>query len=150
MKSDGSEKIKIIYPNDTIGGRMPDWSHNGFYFVCQFYDWRTSGDSEIAIIYNNGIVKKILTINNNIDLYPKFSPDDSKVLFTQEAYEGINMQLYRDADGTNLRRLTDNTQGYTADYSPDGQYIVYCNSSPDDGRLWIMKEDGSFKKQLTH
>ena len=68
MKSDGSEKIKIIYPNDTIGGRMPDWSHNGFYFICQFYDWRTGGDSEIAIIYNNGIVKKILTLNNNIDL----------------------------------------------------------------------------------
>lgn len=53
-----------------------------------------------------------------------------------------------DVDGSELKQLT-NTQGYSCDWSPDGNYIVYTDSRRENGRLWLMHADGSNKRQLT-
>jgi len=82
-------------------------------------------------------------------MYPRFSPDGQKIIFTQKHETSVNCQIYTiKIDGTDLTMLT-NTQGFTAGYSPDGEKIVYCDSSPGNGRLWIMNKDGSNKRQLT-
>lgn len=52
------------------------------------------------------------------------------------------------ADGSDLKQLT-NTQAYSCDWSPDGTHIVYTDSRAGNGRLWIMEENGSNKRQLT-
>lgn len=35
------------------------------------------------------------------------------------------------------------------DVSPDGQWIVYTNSNPNEGGLWKMRVDGTEKRRLT-
>ena len=59
------------------------------------------------------------------------------------------------ADGTGLRRLTDDPVRETdPSWSPDGRRIVYVVSRVIDGswadpHLWVMNADGSGKRQLT-
>ena len=149
MKYNGSEKVKIINPHEQGSVSMPDLSHSSNYIACLIYEYLPNFTQDIAIYYNNGTLHRILTIENSHTLFPKFSPDDSKILFTERAISGLEFQLYEiNVDGSNLRRLTD-TQGCTADYSPDGQCLVYCDSRPDNGKLWIMNINGSGKRQLT-
>src|SRR5262245_2223884 len=54
------------------------------------------------------------------------------------------------ADGSGLRKLAD--PGEQPAWSPDGKriaYVVNVSHVPGDGRLWVMKADGSGKRQLT-
>ena len=143
MMDDGSNLINIC-----LCGRMPSWSPDGRKVTLQSYA-SAYEHPDIYIMDSSGQNLIRITNNNNWDEYPRFSPNGQKIIFTQQHEANINYQLYTiNTDGTGLTKLTD-TQGYTADYSPDGEKIVYCDSSPDNGRLWIMNKDGTNKKQLT-
>jgi TolB protein len=149
MRIDGSDKIRIAYEPKVGEIRMPKWSTSNNRIVVQKYILGTGADPEIALIDTLGNTLRIITNNNNFDIFPFMSPSITNCIFTQYM-EGGGSQLYSiNVDGTSLVKLT-NTQGYTADFSPDGQFIVFCDSSPNNGRLWIMKKDGSAKKQLTY
>ena len=52
------------------------------------------------------------------------------------------------SDGTNQKQLTV-TQGYSCDWSPDGEWIVYTDSRAVNGMLWIMRKDCRNKHQIT-
>jgi len=71
-----------------------------------------------------------------------------KILYTSQPQNGLPQIWVMNADGTNQKQLTQ-TGGYTADWSPDGNKIVYTDSRSVNGRLWIMDADGSGKHQLT-
>jgi Tol biopolymer transport system component len=54
-------------------------------------------------------------------------------------------------DGTGLRQLTHVSAAQAAgnpDWSPDGAKIVYISNQTGDYRIWVMKADGSAKRQL--
>jgi TolB protein len=53
-----------------------------------------------------------------------------------------------DADGRNLKQLTANEANCPA-WSPDGKDIVCTDARREYGRLFIMKADGSDKRQLS-
>lgn len=150
MRKDGSGNIRIAYEPNNGEIRMPSWSNNINRIIVQKYILGTGADPEIAVIDTNGNTISVLTDNNNFDNYPRISPDGDKAIFTTQSEKGINFQIYSvNIDGSNLKRLT-NTQGYTSDYSPNGEYIAYCDSGPNNGKLWIMKLSGTYKKQLTN
>ena len=90
---------------------------------------------------------------------PTWSPDRSEILFTSQLHGGEEEVYVMDADGSNMRRLTntpgDNTSSWAADWSPDGEQIVF-NSNRDgsdlgwDGEeLYVMAADGSNVRRLT-
>lgn len=146
VKTDTSIR-RDISQHGTGEWRMASWSPDGKKIVHQRYIG--VGEPEIFIMDSSGQNPVRITSNNNWDEYPRYSPNEQKIIFTQMHEASINYQIYTiNIDGTGLTKLTD-TQGYTADYSPDGERIVFCDSSPGNGRLWIMNKDGSNKKQLT-
>jgi TolB protein len=103
---------------------------------------------EIFIIDKTGSESVRLTFDDRGDFYPRFSPDGTKITFTSQP-EGDFPQIWViNSDGTNARQLT-TTQGYTSDWSPDGEWIVYTDTRAVSGRLWIMRKDGTDKRQLT-
>jgi Tol biopolymer transport system component len=55
-----------------------------------------------------------------------------------------------DPDGSNLRRLTDES-GYDAEcaYSPDGERIVFTSQRDGDLEIYVMDADGSNQRRLT-
>jgi Tol biopolymer transport system component len=44
--------------------------------------------------------------------------------------------------------ITDHEQ--LPDWSPDGHEIAYEDGASPNGRIWVMKADGTDKRQLTH
>lgn len=144
MNSDGSLKRKVGYSG--------------------YFSWYNNNINILTLVNDQNINKiSILDSNENITLmnlkqvnyeYPfiyniKMSPDNTHIYYYACHYQSLNFQIFSvNIDGSNLKKLTE-TQGYSFSLSPDGNHIAYCDSSPFDGRLWIMNKDGSNKKQLT-
>ncbi len=147
MRSDGSEKRRITYEPLEGEIRTPNWSPNGSKIVHIRY-LRETFSSEIFIMDSNGTNPHRLTFNNAMDYYPRFSPDGTKIAFTSQSERGGPQIWVMNSDGTNPVQLT-TTQGFNCDWSPDGEWLVYTDSRADNGRLWIMRKDGSEKRQLT-
>lgn len=149
MKADGAQKQRIAYEPSTGEIRMPSWSpvENKIVHIRYLVGVRSS---EIFVMDSVGASPSRLTFNSTADSYPKFSPDGTRIAFTSQP-PGLASQTQIwvvNSDGSNLKQLT-TTRGYTCDWSPDGQWIVFTDSRAANGRLWIMMDDGSDKRQLT-
>ncbi|GIW52099.1 MAG: hypothetical protein KatS3mg081_1454 [Gemmatimonadales bacterium] len=78
-----------------------------------------------------------------------FSPDGSRIAFVTDR-DG-NVELYvMNADGTDLRRLTDTpaVEG-SPSWTPDGRQIVYASNATGNFQIWIINADGTDPRQLT-
>lgn len=79
--------------------------------------------------------------------YPIFTPDGSKIVFTE------NSDMYMvNADGTN-KTLVAAMEGFEtpAAFSADGTWLAFnAGTNYADGDLYVMKLDGSHKIRLTH
>ena len=101
-----------------------------------------------------------LTTTPGVDNAPAWSPVPGANLI---AYHHLDVATGRsdiwimNADGTNARNLTgDLPQDLSRDepaWSPDGPWIAFAQSrgtaGPGRGSIWIMRADGSAKRQLT-
>jgi Tol biopolymer transport system component len=98
----------------------PSWSHDGTKIAFSKYDGE---DSEIYTVNSSdGSGLTQLTDNQVDDLYPIFSPDDTKILFEDR----VDLWIM-DADGTDRQNFTTspNTSESQADWSPDGTRIIF-------------------------
>lgn len=144
IKSDGSIKKRIG------GGVWPDWFSSSDYLICiglneEFYRVNINDTADQIRLTNFTQINPDYFDNR----YPKVSPTDVKIIFSSQHKQAINFQIFSiNIDGTNLTRLT-TSQGCSPAWSPDGEKIVYCDSSPNNGRLWVMNKDGTNKRQLT-
>jgi Tol biopolymer transport system component/uncharacterized protein YjdB len=129
-----------------------------------FYVSMTAPNGEIVedvyAVDRNGLNMKRLTATPGIDNAPAWSPVAGANLI---AYHHMDVATGRsdiwvmNADGSNARNLTvdlprELTRGEPA-WSPDGQWIAFSSSrgtaGPGRGSIWLMRADGSDKRQLT-
>lgn len=149
MNSDGAEHKNLI-----DGGSHPDWhpmDDKILFIKNRSKDGITQGN-EIWEYDINTIEEHLLSFLERTDHYDtrylKYSPDGERMVFGSQPYGGSFQLWIMDLDGTQRSQLTQDG-GYSADWSPDGDWIVYNNPSYGDGRLWLIRPDGSEKKQLT-
>jgi hypothetical protein len=148
VNSDGS--------NDrAVGGSLP---HRD-YFSAAFspdgtkllYDAGT--DSGFGIFVMNLDGSGVIQLNaTDQDYDPSWSPDGTQIVFTRQE-EGAESDIWvMDADGTNVRRLTNDGPGSTNLYptfSPDGSKIAYvAGVTGGPGALEIMNADGGDPVEL--
>lgn len=110
-------------------------------------------DPEIFRINTDGTGRKKLTDNTFSDYNPDWSPDGSKMAFVSNRDTGSGVfQLYvMDADGANVRRLTNDTSYMDMNpaWSPDGtriaftRYIATAGPGQPFGRIAVVDADGS-------
>lgn len=74
--------------------------------------------------------------------------DGGSVLFGRKPRDGRSQVWSLSLSTFQARQLTTEGGDYPS-VSPDGQWIVYTNTDPDEGGLWKMRVDGSGKQRLT-
>ncbi|MGD8275261.1 MAG: hypothetical protein PVJ30_04830, partial [Thiohalocapsa sp.] len=134
------------------------------------YSWSYDPTYEIYETGLDGGPPRRLTNAEGYDAEGSWSPDGNTILFasnrhayapdaddaTRAAVEedpSRFMELYvMDADGSNVRRLTDK-EGYDGGpfYSADGNRIVWRRFEPDGktAEIWTMNADGSAQRPVT-
>jgi TolB protein len=145
MESNGDNKTLIANTPEEGAVRMPYWLNNKIIHIRYL---KGVYSSEVFSMGHDGENLKRLTYNEATDYYPKLSRNTGKIVFSSQPGDGWPQIWTINADGSDLKQLTD-TQGYSCDWSPDGNYIVYTDSRGENGRLWIMDADGNNKRQLT-
>lgn len=131
--------------------RMPTWKPfaNEISFVNRAVlpSGKVKGDSLWTYSLKDSTTS-FLTFIEGDNRYLKYSPDGMRLLFTSQPYASQTNIYLLDLHEKSIKQLT--TKGaYSNDWSPDGAWIVYTEASKT-GRLWLMKPDGSEKKQLTY
>ena len=131
------------------------------------------GDMEIYSMNADGSDVTRLTNRPGPDGGPFFSPDGTKIVFRgreieegpdlddfrrlleQELWRPTNLEIFvMDADGSNLRQVTDlGAASFAPYYHPDGERIIFSSNWHDpDGRnfdLFMINEDGSGLERIT-
>ena len=84
---------------------------------------------------------------------PDWSPDGSRLAFTQEAASGFESEIWTmRPDGSERRKLATGGWADGALWSPDGRLIAFDRGGPEERRdllgVWVMDADGSHHRRL--
>jgi len=157
---------KILYSSTHLADPRcpppPDYSRG--------YAWAVYSGYDIFTAKLDGSGLRQLTHTPGYDAEATFSRDGKRIVFTSMRHGDLDIYSM-DANGKHVKQLTDEL-GYDGGpfYSPDGMWIVYRAYHPisekeiSDYRellkqslirpttleLWIMRADGSAKRQITH
>lgn len=145
MRSDGTNKKRVIYTPTSGEVQSPDWFPDGIRLAVSRYIPNHGGGSEISIIDTSGNILIEITNDRISDSRPKVSISND-ILYIHEEFLGQVMSVK--PDGTEFKLLTGSQSDYAC-WSPDGNKIAYTNTN-GDGRIWMMKKDGTGKRKLTH
>jgi Tol biopolymer transport system component len=113
---------------------------------------------DIFAVDRVGTNMKRLTSTGGVDDAPAYSPAANLIAYHRlEPSTGRSDIWLMNGDGTNPRNLTGDLPGElfrteTA-WTPDGEWIAFTSSrgtaGPGRGSIWIMRADGTAKRQLT-
>ena len=149
----------IAYDKTAIGLWLcsPDSSnHRLLYDHAGRVSWFSDGfrmaalglGGELYLIDTLGERYHKITDNGEFKRQLALSPNEDRIVFTQQLGGQRTDIWIIDIDGSNLKRLTTSGGRYPA-WSPDGKWIAYTNTEPGNGYLWLMRPDGSEKHQIT-
>lgn len=135
-------------PEKIFEGRYslaPDLSPDGGKIVftrSKRYNFRECNpiDSHIWIINLDGKGLKQLTFGENIDFFPRWSPDGKRIAFVRafkkamkEEKEALSIMLMK-ADGIDISKWYEGVASSSLSWSPDGKRIIFNKGSS----LWIL------------
>lgn len=107
-------------------------------------------DYDLYMMNSDATNSHPITINDQDDVYPVWSPDNSKILF--QSYRDGQAEIYvMNADGSGVVRLTNDPDfdGFPS-WSPDGSRILFTSRRTGGYRIYVMNADGSGLTQLSN
>lgn len=143
MKADGTNLRQLTKnPHNTVA-YLPSWTADGKSIVFGLHG------EEGLICSLSTTSQELRTIGKGHD--PNISPDGKLIAYTDWATEGYVL-LLMNADGTNVRRLTEhqNRIGAVAPvFSPDGSKILYSDTVDGALEIFSISVTGNRPQQLT-
>ncbi len=147
--ADGSGAILIL--NDATVCCF-NWSRDGQWLVYTDSNIKTKPGGPLKMVKMDGVYKNLTIVDLKADGNgPSFSPDGKQVVFTgNEPGTGVNGLHVVPTDGSGAVKVLTRDNGGAAQWSPDGQRIVYHAPIDDQHRqVFVVNANGSGKKQLT-
>jgi DNA-binding winged helix-turn-helix (wHTH) protein/Tol biopolymer transport system component len=105
-----------------------------------FYNSWTSGKNDIWHINPDGTMPVQLTENSNLMMGFTVSPVDEKLVFAS-LQNGRSSLFLADADGRNVRRLTNGSNDSLPRFTPDGKEVIFQQGSLIKPTLWRISLD---------
>jgi Tol biopolymer transport system component len=146
VKPNGNGLVRLT--NTTANDLCPDYSRDGR--LITFCSDR-SGSFQIWAMNADGSNAHMVT-NGNRFIFPDYSPDASKIVFSGTASStDVNQNVYVvNADGTGLAQLTVDGNNQFPTFSPNGKKIAFTSDRTGVEQVWVMNADGSNQTQLSH
>jgi Tol biopolymer transport system component len=144
--------VEMLSDSEEKWGMQPSWSGDGQEII--FISTR-NGPYQVWTMKADGSSPTRFTVSGGRkNTYPVWSPDMQMIVFTQSESEGAISQLFavRYPDGAeNETRIYPNVPMRSADYSPDGFWLV-LESWPDGTNhdIYIMTPNGAETTQITY
>ena len=157
VRRDGTDAKDLTEGLPNSG--FPSWSPDGKRVV-----YRVWGEKDAGLRILNVEDRSVQVLTTEYDNVPYWSPNGQRILFTRKV-DSNNFDLFTiRPDGSDLRRLTTSAANDAHGvWTDDGKYIMwssgiygfkeeaalYDNTFQPYGSIFIMKEDGTEKRQLT-
>jgi len=151
-------EVKEIYVADYDGANQrritvsrqlnlnPSWSPDGRALAYTAY--RPNPDILISFIYQGLLQNPTKGVGTNY--LPVFSPDGTRIAFMSARADNNPEIFVMNADGSNLRRLTNHPAGDgTPTWSPNGQQIAFVSDRAGTPQIYLMGADGSNVRRIT-
>jgi dipeptidyl aminopeptidase/acylaminoacyl peptidase len=146
IRPDGSE-LRQFPLGDVYGF---DWAPDARRFaVVQWRGGANAGYGNILVLDRDGGGSTRLSLSDNVDADPVWSPDGTRLAFT--SIRDGNQELYvMNADGSNVHRLTDNPAEDAAPvWSPDGTHLAFQTNRDGNWEIYSIAVDGTGLTNLT-
>jgi TolB protein len=148
MNVDGSE-VKPLLPKETMPHFDGHWSSDGKKIVFVYDKLQgTDGKLQIDVVNADGTEQKNLIPHKAFEEAPRWSSDGKSIVWagTREKNQEI---FIADADGKNIKRLTNGPPSNSPSWSPDGKEIAFTSGRTGNLDIYVMKADGSDVRRLT-
>src|SRR5262245_23581084 len=148
MNADGSE-VKPLLPKEAMPHFDGHWSPDSSRILF-IYDKLegTDGKLRIDVVNADGAEHKTVLPHKAFDEAPRWSPDGKQMVWasTRDKMQEI---FLADADGKNMKRLTNGPPSNSPAWSPDGKQVVFASARTGNFDIFVMKADGSDVRRLT-
>lgn len=146
MNADGTGQKQLTKAGSKLANYYnPVWSPDGKKVV--FFAQRDDFRDQIETVDLDGENQKVLTTIEGSNIFPSWSPDSKKILFTNER---SSKAIYvMNADGSDVKRLGENSIGFYARWSPNGKQIAFINGKYPSTDIYVMNADGSDLVKVT-
>jgi Tol biopolymer transport system component len=157
VRRDGTNLTSLT--DGTPNAGFPDYSPDGKRIV-----YRVWGNEAHGLRIMSLADKTVQVLTTDYDNLPYWSPDGQRIVFTRR-HSGFNFDIFTiKPDGTDLQRLTTSPANDAhAVWTDDGQHVMwnsgmygwkeeaalYDRTFQPYGQIFIMRADGSEKRQLT-
>jgi TolB protein len=136
---------------DEVVYRLTAGASKGIASTKIAYTSRQGNAKEVYIADYDGHNAQAFTHSNTLNLYPNWSPDNSKLAFVSYRTLKAEINIYSYTDGSRLTFPMFNAFATTPAISPDGTEVAFALRTPrGDTDLYISKLDGTDRRDITN
>ncbi len=151
--SGDTDQVRMIAHRwaDELVFRLTAGASKGIAETKIAYTSRRGNAKEIYAMDYDGYDQRPFTRNGSLNLFPNWSPDNSKLAFVTYRTGKPEISIYSYLDGSRLPFPVFNSFVSTPVFAPDGARIAFTLSTPrGDSDLFISKVDGSDRHDITN
>ena len=115
------------------------------------YVSRNGKAKDINVMDYDGHNSQLFIRNGSLNLFPAWSPDNSKIAFATDKSGQWELNIRSFIDGSQLSFPTFNSHISTPSFSPDGKHLAYAlRSVRNDSDIFISQLNGSERINITN